>query len=287
LLAPTTPTLTQYVEAPPSPSLSVSLERVSNVKAYTHTHNNDDDHSNTMINIYVARHGQDVDNSNGILNGHRNEPLTELGRRQAEHVGKQMLDAGFRFYPESQSTSSPPHSSDQSRTAIRAIYSSPLQRAFETAEIFAKILSTDTSADQPKNVQILDDLIERDFGIMTGMPTSSILEKCGKDHVLSTDTIHYFLDPDDAETFPELIARGKKLLTYIETEISCNDISEDSSILLVTHGDFGKMLYAAFYDLNWEEVLTQFHFGNSEVLLLAKDSPPEKAHVFETSQYNS
>ena len=36
-----------------------------------------------------------------------------------------------------------------------------------------------------------------------------------------------------------------------------------------------------------EEVLKQFHFGNSEVLLLAKDSPPEKAHIFETSQFNS
>jgi len=33
-----------------------------------------------VLNIYVARHGQDRDNSNGILNGHRDEPLTELGR---------------------------------------------------------------------------------------------------------------------------------------------------------------------------------------------------------------
>lgn len=237
-----------------------------------------------MINIYIARHGQDVDNSNGILNGHRNEPLTELGRRQAEDVGKQMLQEGFCLLPNSQTTSS---STPSAKKTIRAIYSSPLQRAHETAKIFAKILSTDASNEQSNTVQILDDLIERDFGIMTGMPISSILEKCGQDHVLSIDTINYFLDPENAETFPDLIARGKKLLTYIDTEICGNGVNEDSSILLVTHGDFGKMLYAAYYELDWKEVLKQFHFGNSEVLLLANDSPPEKAHVFETSQYNS
>jgi hypothetical protein len=47
------------------------------------------------------------------------------------------------------------------------------------------------------------------------------------------------------------------------------------------------MIYAAYYKLHWEEVLKQFHFGNSEVLLLAEDSPPEKAHIFETLQFNS
>lgn len=30
-----------------------------------------------MTNIYIVRHGQDQDNEHGILNGHRNMPLTE------------------------------------------------------------------------------------------------------------------------------------------------------------------------------------------------------------------
>jgi broad specificity phosphatase PhoE len=78
------------------------------------------------------------------------------------------------------------------------------------------------------------------------------------------------------------------LLIFIENENrgSEDNDSDQHSVLLVTHGDFGKMIYAAYYDLDWEEVLKQFHFGNSEVLLLAKNSPPEKAHVFETSQFN-
>jgi hypothetical protein len=53
----------------------------------------------------------------------------------------------------------------------------------------------------------------------------------------------------------------------------------------VTHGDFGKMLYAAFYNLDWQDVLRQFHFGNSELLLLAPDSPPEASHVVTIEQH--
>ena len=236
-----------------------------------------------MINIYVARHGQDLDNANGILNGHRNEPLTTLGRQQARDVGNKMLQEGFRLLPTPAPTKG---SSSTISKLIRSVYSSPLERAYETAQIFAEILASEGNYESTNKVQVLEALIERDFGIMTGMPTSSILEKCGCNHVLSTDTIHYFLDPHGAETFPDLIVRAKKLLSYIEKDLG-GDGTESTSILLVTHGDFGKMLYAAYYDLDWQEVLRQFHFGNSEVLLLAKNSPPEKAHVFETSQYNS
>lgn len=32
-----------------------------------------------MSKIYLARHGQDKDNSEGILNGHRDTPLTDIG----------------------------------------------------------------------------------------------------------------------------------------------------------------------------------------------------------------
>ena len=60
----------------------------------------------------------------------------------------------------------------------------------------------------------------------------------------------------------------------------------EGTILLVTHGDFGKMLYAAFYQLAWEEVLRGFHFGNSEVLLLAADTAAADAHVFKVRQHN-
>ncbi|KAL9189592.1 hypothetical protein ACHAXT_009267 [Thalassiosira profunda] len=243
-----------------------------------------------MVRIYVARHGQDADNAAGILNGHRDEPLTDRGREQAREVGHKMLQAGFALSSSGASPPSSPAAPSTASVVLDAVYSSPLKRAFHTAEIFVELLSnregeadgasqhTPSSAAATK-VEVLDDLIERDFGIMTGQPTKSIVEKCGIDHILATETINYFLDPDGAETFPDLIQRAKRLLSHFDTMTEKNT---NTSILLVTHGDFGKMLYAAYYDLEWVTVLRQFHFGNSEVLLLSKDSPPEKAHVFET-----
>jgi len=260
-----------------------------------------------MVNIYVARHGQDVDNANGILNGHRDEPLTDLGREQARDVARKMVKAGMTLSSSSSyaNTASP---STAAATVLNAIYSSPLRRAHETAEIFADILSSSTGDLKGKHsllpvddslsspnvntkpkVEILNDLIERNFGVLTGQPTSSILDNCRAEDILVTEKINYFLHPPGAETFPELIERANRLLSDVQ-KITASDEDNDaasSSILLVTHGDFGKMLYAAYYNLQWEEVLKQFHFGNSEVLLLAKDSPPEKAHIFETSQFNS
>lgn len=229
-----------------------------------------------MVKIFVSRHGQDADNANGILNGHRNEPLTDLGRKQATDVANKMLNAGFRY-------KSPSGDASEGITILSAVYSSPLQRALHTARIFADILKNGTT-DEGK-VEVLQDLIERDFGIMAGLPTQSITAICGEDKILATDTINYFLDPEGAETFPQLIERAKRLFTHIEKVTK--DLPSDSSILLVTHGDFGKMLYAAYYDIPWEDVLRLFHFGNSEVLLLSKDSSPEEAHVFETKQFNS
>ena len=243
-----------------------------------------------VLNIYVARHGQDQDNSNGILNGHRDEPLTELGRQQAKDVANKMLQAGFTLESTPKCTTS--IANDTNKVVLSAVYSSPLKRAFETANIFAETLSISTTNKTPQQkVQVLDDLIERDFGRMTGQPTSSIIEKCGIDNILVTETINYFLHPQGAETFPNLIDRAKRLLSHIEQIITSDGDDEDydseTSILLVTHGDFGKMIYAAYYNLPWEDVLRSFHFGNSEVLLLSKSSSAENAHVFETKQYNS
>ena len=247
-----------------------------------------------MVHLYVARHGQDEDNSNGILNGRRDLPLTDLGRRQARDVGRKMKSAGFalrcRDYGDGPAVDG--ESASGPGVSFSRVFSSPLRRASDTARIFCEILSggdgeatSSIDATEAVEVETLDDLIERDFGTMTGQPTKSIVERCGVDGVLATETINYFLHPAGAETFPDLIDRAKRLLMKIEDITS--DLSSSDAILLVTHGDFGKMLYAAYYNLQWKDVLRQFHFGNSEVLLLSRESEAKDAHVFETKQYNA
>jgi broad specificity phosphatase PhoE len=207
---------------------------------------------NTMLEIYLARHGQNEDNANGILNGHRDLPLTAKGVKQAEEVAAKIMAANLSF---------------------KTIFSSPLIRAYETAEIIAR------ATGGPKPV-VLDELIERDFGVMTGQDQTRIEELCAPD-IIKTETITYFLDPDGAETFPDLLMRASRLLKRLR------DIELDGNVLLVTHGDFGKMVYAAYYQLDWKDVLTMFHFGNSELLLLSEDSEAGEAHVFTILQHNS
>lgn len=103
-------------------------------------------------------------------------------------------------------------------------------------------------------------------------------------NILETETVTYFLAPKDAETFPDLIERARKIRTEIESK------HKKGNILLVTHGDIGKMIYAEYYHLisskEWKDVLKMFHFGNSDLLQLAQDSKPEDSHVFKIKQYN-
>ncbi len=204
-----------------------------------------------MLEIYLARHGQDRDNARGILNGRRNEPLTEKGVEQAQALAQRIKEYGIKF---------------------NITYSSPLQRAYQTAEIIANTLGL-------QKPEIIDDLTEREFGMMTGKPHTKIGELCFP-NILKTETITYFLSPEGAETFPQLIERAKRLLKYL------NDKHKDGNILLVSHGDFGKMLYCAYYNLDWKEVLKMFHFGNSALLLMSSNSKAKDVHVFHIQQHN-
>ncbi len=202
------------------------------------------------MKIYFARHGQDHDNVNGILNGHRDTPLTEVGVGQAQVLADTVKSLNL---------------------GIDKIFASPLQRAYKTAEIVADTLGLE----KPEKVDLL---IERDFGVMSGKEIKNIAELCAPD-IIQSNPITYFLSPEGAETFPMLVERGAKITEWLHT-------LDYENILLVSHGDIGKMLYAHFYNLDWKEVLVNFHFGNSEVLLLQEGCPVEERHVHKVEQYN-
>ncbi len=205
-----------------------------------------------MKKLYLARHGQNVDNAKHILNGHRDEPLTELGIKQALDLAEHLHDAGLHF---------------------DHVLSSPLQRAYVTACLVSNTVSTGA-------VTVMNLLIERDFGIMTGKHASEIEKLCAPD-VLYGEKVIYFLSPEGAETFDDLMKRANEILVHI-----LGDTTLDGHILMMCHGDIGKMLYAAYYSVPWREILTDFHFGNCELLLLDHDSDPGERHVLKFEQFN-
>jgi broad specificity phosphatase PhoE len=204
-----------------------------------------------MLRIYLVRHGQNKDNAAGILDGHRDEPLTTVGIAQAHEIASKIESTGITF---------------------DHVYTSPLQRAAKTTQIICTTLHL-------TKPEVMPGLIERDFGVMAGKSQSMIEELCAPD-LLKTATVTYFLCPEGAETFPQLLARAKDVLTEIQAN------HKDGNVLLVTHGDLGKMIYAAYYSLDWLVVLKLFHFGNSNMLEFSPESHPIDTHVHKVTQYN-
>ena len=70
------------------------------------------------MRVLLARHGQTDWNAAGKIQGVSDVPLNERGREQAAALAGRVLDAG----------------------AISAVYTSPLKRARETAEIIGRRL---------------------------------------------------------------------------------------------------------------------------------------------------
>jgi len=200
------------------------------------------------VEIFLGRHGQSEDNVAKVMGGHRDVPLTDAGREQARNLGQGIIDAGLMF---------------------DAVYCSPLMRAHETADIVAGI------AGLPKPI-VIDDLIERNGGIMEGVKFDDI-RRTIKTAIIDADPITYFLDPEGAETFPELVIRGQKVLDEIHKRHA------SGRVLLVCHGDIGKMIYAAATGQDWKKVLTSFHLGNAELIDLGKH---HDAHVVKLEQFN-
>ena len=96
--------------------------------------------------IYIVRHGQTEQNLKKKLQGRSDFPLTELGREQASAVGDAFRDAGIVF---------------------DKVYSSPLGRAVETAELIA--------GDAP--IEVEEALIEMDYGPYEGTDLHNLPRK--------------------------------------------------------------------------------------------------------------
>ena len=184
-----------------------------------------------MSKIFLVRHGQDMDNIKGILNGRRDTGLTELGKEQAKIVADKLKDDN-----------------------IQVIYSSPLKRAFQTAKIIAKELNIE-------EVIIEEDLTEREFGILTGKPLTDIPKYTNK--ILKTEKVNYFLKVEGSEDFPILYKRAKRVLSKLQKN------QENKNILAVTHGDIGKMIRAAYHNWFWKDALKTPYFNNTGVLKLS------------------
>lgn len=129
--------------------------------------------------LFLVRHGETKANEKGIEAGPLDYPLAKKGVRDAEFIAKTL-----------------------SKVKIKAVYSSPIFRAVETAKILAR--------PHRLKVKTLEELTEAKF-------KPEFVGKKGRHHILTTPEAF-------SETNAELLARTTKAIETVRKEASGNVI---------------------------------------------------------------
>ena len=162
------------------------------------------------MNLTIIRHAESSGNAAGRWQGRDDTTLTELGRRQASLLGKRLLDEGYR---------------------PARLYSSPLMRTYETAEI--------ASAGWDIPIVRWDDIIETDVGVFTGRTWEEIETQMPELARAFSKTRDMSL-VEGAETYAERRARAERV---IERLIA--DHSNEDAVMMVSHGGIMQVIFAA------------------------------------------
>lgn len=125
----------------------------------------------------------------------------------------------------------------------KCIVSSDLKRAMDSANIIAEKLNL--------SVVPMEILRERDWGEYTGMTIQESVAKFYHDG--------HWNFPGEAETDEGIFERAKKALAILAKEY------EDSNIIVVTHGQFARNLFAASKDCSYHDIPS---YANAEIRLL-------------------
>ena len=149
-----------------------------------------------MTTILLARHGETDWNREGRFQGHANPPLNSTGRAQA-------VDLSVALMAEE----------------LAAVYSSPLRRALETAEVVAA-----SHGLEPISV---DDLREVDVGSWSGLTRTEVEERFPEQFARWLD---YGQGWEDGETYEEM---GKRAVDALLRLAAAHD---GERVLAMTHG---------------------------------------------------
>ncbi|MBR4085706.1 MAG: histidine phosphatase family protein [Lachnospiraceae bacterium] len=162
------------------------------------------------MKLYLIRHGVTEQNKKRCLQGRSDIELNEDGRELARKTAEGLKNVNFDF-----------------------IFTSPLKRAFETAEIIRG----------ERNIPLIprEELLEISFGTYEGL--------CfGQEHynIPDTDFMNFFhkpqeyTTPPEGESFEQVIARTGVFLQ----ELKASPQYQDKTILLSTHGCALKAILA-------------------------------------------
>lgn len=198
------------------------------------------------MQIILIRHAQSKGNENNTVQGHSDEGLSELGKKQAVKLRDY-------FKPGD----------------LSAIYSSNSGRASETAIPTAHKLNIEIKKDS--------NLREANFGIWEGLTYNEVKEKYPKEYLAWHK--NYYVRPPWFESFD---SHQKRVRTALQKILASH--SKNSTIAVFTHGGSIKTQIGFFKKLSGEE-LTEFTNLNCSLTLL-KFNPTIEYEKGELIYYN-
>ena len=153
-----------------------------------------------MLQIYFIRHGQTEWNTQGMMQGRNNSPLTQEGRNQAKKLGEHLRTEEFDV-----------------------IYSSPLGRAMETTELIL--------GDSKKEILPIDEFKEIAMGKVEGIPKEEFKLTYPEEYYnFWHDGTKYDPTAYQGESYEEVLDRAKKGLDKL------SKLYSNGKIMVVTHG---------------------------------------------------
>lgn len=192
-----------------------------------------------MTRVFLLRHGETKWNIEKVFRGRSEIPLNDTGRRQAELAAAHLKPKDIHF-----------------------IYTSPLSRAKETADICGRILDLRPVVDEH--------FTGLAFGPWQGKPHTEIKEKFPDLYKVYKDEFHN-LKLEGAETLQTAFDRCMSGLADIEKK------HPDSNVLIVSHRVICKLMIlgilgqgpAAFYSVKLDTCgLSEFYTNEGRWVLM-------------------
>ena len=151
-----------------------------------------------MDKVFIARHGETASNLQAVYAGRSAEPLTTAGREQAQRLAEALRGA-----------------------TVQRVWTSPLVRAMQTAEIVALGIGLDAAAVTPQ-----ESLLEMGLGPWEGMREEDIAVRFPEEYD------QWNTRPDD------LRIGGRETLAEVRdriVDVVADAMQEEPITLLVTH----------------------------------------------------
>lgn len=213
--------------------------------------------------LTCVRHGESTYNAENRVQGQTDIPLSELGIRQSEAVARALADSsvGARFVEEDVADGKKKQTDVRSETAseqtehrlwppIELIWSSPLRRALQTAEIIARRLNVPIATD-PR-------LMELDAGVFQGRLRRDLETLFPEEYARWLAGDLDFVIPE-GESRRQLMTRGAAVLREIAA-------GPQQHVVVVAHGG---LLTAALRALQGtDRTLNPFALQNASITRL-------------------